>query len=60
MCRASYIHPAVLQSYADGSFVERWEAAAVPRILDLTADERRLLGFLRGLESGRTRFQLAA
>jgi DNA topoisomerase I len=60
VCRASYIHPAVLQTYADGTFAERWTAADTPRAHDLTAEERRLRGFLRGLESGRTRFQLAA
>jgi DNA topoisomerase-1 len=60
VCRASYIHPAVLQTYADGTFVERWEAAELPRVRDLTAEERRLLGFLRAIESGRTRFRLAA
>jgi DNA topoisomerase-1 len=60
VARASYIHPAVLQTYADGTFAERWEAAELPRIRNLSAEERRLVGFLRGLESGRTRFLLAA
>jgi DNA topoisomerase-1 len=60
VARASYIHPAVLQTYADGTFAERWEAAEPSRIRLLTAPEQRLVGFLRGLETGRTRFALAA
>jgi DNA topoisomerase-1 len=60
VARASYIHPAVVQTYADGTFAERWEAAEPARIRNLSAEERRLVGFLRGLESGRTRFLIAA
>lgn len=60
VARASYIHPAVLQTYADGTFADRWRSAAPSHIRMLSAPEQRLVGFLRGLESGRTRFLLAA
>ena len=60
VARASYIHPAVLQTYADGTLPDRWHAAEPSRVRNLTAEEQRLVGFLRTLESGRTRFPLAA
>ncbi|HEX5587334.1 MAG TPA: DNA topoisomerase IB [Acidimicrobiia bacterium] len=60
VCRASYVHPAVLQAYADGTLRARLQSATVSRTRGISADERRLLGFLRSLESGRTRFARAA
>ena len=60
VCRASYIHPAVLQTYAEGTLGARWCAVTPGRERLLSADERRLLAFLRSLESGRTRFARAA
>jgi DNA topoisomerase I len=60
VCRASYIHPAVLQAYADGTLGDRWRAVTPGKERLLVADERRLLAFLRSIESGRTRFARAA
>jgi len=60
VCRASYVHPAVLQTFADGTLPARWRSATPVRAQRLSADERRLLGFLRSIESGRTRFARAA
>jgi DNA topoisomerase I len=60
VCRASYIHPAVLHAYADGTLNVRWERATPARVRGLTAIERRLVALLRALESGRTRFARAA
>lgn len=45
VCRACYIHPAILEAYLIGSLPARGAAPAGPR--GLSADERRLLGFLR-------------
>jgi DNA topoisomerase-1 len=47
VCRASYIHPLVIDRYSDGSLPALWPSAAprAPRGLD--ADERRLLALLR-------------
>lgn len=45
VCRACYIHPAILDAYLAGRLPGRGAAPAAPR--GLNADERRLLGFLR-------------
>jgi len=47
VCRASYIHPTVIDRYVDGSLADLWPTVAprAPRGLD--ADERRLLAVLR-------------
>ncbi|NMK45100.1 DNA topoisomerase IB [Achromobacter sp. Bel] len=47
VCRACYIHPAVLEAYLAGALPPKTRAPDAPRGLD--ADERRLLAFLRGL-----------
>ena len=47
VCRASYVHPGVLDGFADGSLGAAW--AATPRApRGLEPDERRLLQFLSG------------
>jgi DNA topoisomerase-1 len=47
VARASYIHPMIIDRYADGTLADLWPSAAprAPRGLD--ADERRLLALLR-------------
>lgn len=47
VCRACYVHPAVLAAYLAGALPPKTRAPAAPR--GLGADERRLLAFLRGL-----------
>jgi len=54
VCRSSYVHPAVLEAYADATLVERWRQAATRRPRGLTSEEQSLLGFLRTTESART------
>jgi DNA topoisomerase-1 len=46
VCRASYVHPEVLETFEAGEFAERWAATSArgPRLLSV--DERRLLHFL--------------
>jgi len=46
VCRACYIHPAILEAYLRGALPARAPAPATPR--GLNADERRLWHFLRG------------
>ena len=47
VCRASYVHPAVLETYRDGTLPDLWSPppAASPR--ELIAEERRLIRLLR-------------
>jgi DNA topoisomerase-1 len=47
VCRASYIHPMVIDRYTDGSLAGLWPAAAPRGPRGLDADERRLLALLR-------------
>lgn len=47
VCRACYVHPALLEAYLAGTLPPKSRAPEAPRGLD--ADERRLLAFLRGL-----------
>jgi len=55
VCRASYIHPLVVDRFIDGSLADRWgdPAPRGPRGLD--ADERRLLALLRSRPRAATR-----
>ena len=48
--RASYVHPALLAAYADGSLAERWSPVAAASARGLRREERALLGFLRSLQ----------
>ncbi len=45
VCRASYVHPAVIAEYLRGGLVK---AADAPPVAGLTADEARLVGLLGG------------
>ena len=45
VCRACYVHPAILEAYLGGTLPARTAAPAGPR--GLNADERRLLAFLQ-------------
>jgi DNA topoisomerase-1 len=47
VCRGSYVHPLVVDTYLDGTLPERWEAGPVRGTRLLVADERRLLALLR-------------
>jgi DNA topoisomerase-1 len=47
VCRASYVHPAVVDTFREGTLLDRWSVAppATPR--ELIAEERRLIRLLR-------------
>jgi DNA topoisomerase-1 len=50
VCRASYIHPDVIDGYLDGSLAARWakrSAVGASSARDLRAEERFTLGFLK-------------
>jgi DNA topoisomerase-1 len=47
VCRNSYVHPAVLRRYQDGSLPRLWAAGPSRPARGISADERRLLGLLR-------------
>jgi DNA topoisomerase-1 len=47
VCRGSYVHPLVVDTYLDGTLPERWEAGPARGTRLLVADERRLLALLR-------------
>jgi DNA topoisomerase I len=51
--RASYVHPAIVDWYRDGSLPERWSAASASGNRRLLPEERKLLGLLRSLRAGR-------
>lgn len=46
VCRRSYVHPEVLDSYLVGTLTDRWKQASASGSRQLTTDERRLLHFL--------------
>ena len=54
VCRRSYVHPLVVETYKSGELGERWHESA-PRLAGLTIEERRLLGLLEGSKRLRTR-----
>jgi DNA topoisomerase I len=43
VCRRSYIHPRVIDSYLSGDLQERWTAASARGSSWLSAEERKLL-----------------
>ena len=51
VCRASYVHPAIVTAFYDGTLSERWKASKAERTRGLRAAEQPLLGFLRSLDS---------
>lgn len=50
VCRACYVHPAIMEAYLTGTLPARTAAPAGPR--GLSADERRLLAFLHEQAGG--------
>ena len=51
VCRSSYVHPAVLEAFADGTLEARWHPAGTRRSRGLTMEEQSLLGFLRAADT---------
>ena len=47
VCRASYVHPAIVEWYRDGTLADRWHDAPTTGSRRLLVEERRLLGLLR-------------
>jgi DNA topoisomerase I len=60
VCRASYVHPRVLELWEDGSLPRRWSAGPRRAASGLSADERRLLRLLSAGRRARTRPTRAA
>jgi DNA topoisomerase-1 len=60
VCRASYVHPEVIEWYRDGSLPERWNAASPRGSARLIAEERRLLALLKPRRRSASRRQAAA
>jgi DNA topoisomerase I len=54
VCRASYVHPAIIDWYSDGSLPQRWQEASGRGSNRLTPDERKLLSMLRSQRRRRT------
>jgi DNA topoisomerase-1 len=52
VCRASYVHPAIVATFSDGTLAERWRPSSGDRPRGLKPEEQLLLGFLRSIESG--------
>jgi DNA topoisomerase-1 len=46
VCRASYVHPAMIDWFTDGSLQRRWDSASTRGSRFLLADERKLLRLL--------------
>jgi DNA topoisomerase-1 len=53
VCRASYVHPAIVDWYIDGSLPDRWHEASASGSRQLLAEERKLLGLLRSMHAPR-------
>ncbi len=47
ICRNSYVHPAVVDAYLDGSLVKHWRKPVGRRPSGLVVSERRTLRLLR-------------
>ncbi|HWM18445.1 MAG TPA: hypothetical protein VNO51_02075 [Ilumatobacteraceae bacterium] len=47
VCRTSYIHPAVVESYLDGTLVTKWRRPVGTRPAGITVVERRVLRLLK-------------
>ena len=46
VCRRSYIHPAVIDTYLDGTLADRWADASARGSRQLTTEERKTLSML--------------
>jgi DNA topoisomerase-1 len=55
VCRASYVHPRVVDWYRDGTLVRRWSEASVRGSPRLVEEERKLLSILRPARRARVR-----
>jgi DNA topoisomerase-1 len=55
VCRASYIHPTIVEWYADRSLAPRWEQASARGSAQLVPEERKLLALLRPRRAARAR-----
>jgi DNA topoisomerase IB len=55
VCRASYVHPVVLDAYDDGELGPWWAERAPRSPARLTADERRVVALLRASTSASRR-----
>jgi DNA topoisomerase-1 len=51
VCRASYVHPAIITAFKSGTLADLWRASNAERARGLRSGEQMLLGFLRSLES---------
>jgi DNA topoisomerase-1 len=60
VCRASYVHPAIVTTFNDGTLAERWQPPTGTRPRGLKAEEQLLLGFLRSLGSNVAELSRAA
>ncbi len=49
VCRASYVHPAIIEAYADGSLPELWQSGPARPTSTMSRSERRTLHVLRTL-----------
>jgi DNA topoisomerase-1 len=51
VCRASYVHPAVITTFSNGTLAEHWSAPTGERVRGLRSEEQMLLGFLHSVET---------
>ena len=51
VCRRSYVHPAIVDQYLSGRFVEQWAACSARGLQWLSHDERRLNDLLPALST---------
>jgi DNA topoisomerase-1 len=51
VCRASYVHPAIIRTFSDGTLGDLWRASNAERARGLRSGEQMLLGFLRSVEA---------
>ncbi|HEX5096053.1 MAG TPA: DNA topoisomerase IB [Acidimicrobiia bacterium] len=59
VCRASYVHPLVIDAYADSSFPDLWSAASARGSRLLIPEERKLCALLRPNRRRATRLRAA-
>jgi DNA topoisomerase-1 len=55
VCRASYVHPTVIDWYSDGTLSDRWDQCSARGSRLLVADERKLCALLRSMRRRRVR-----
>lgn len=60
VCRASYVHPAVVSAWLDESLARRWDQGPKRPARGLLAEERKLLALLRSAERAERRKRAAA